>query len=61
MVKLINTQFKEKIMNNKMDFEFTMEQMEQMAKFVSNLIRECIPFNVKQLNDGFMITLTGGY
>jgi len=42
-------------------FNFNMDQVVEMAKFVSELIRQGVTFNVVEGLDYWKITLTGGF
>ena len=45
----------------KMTFEFTMDDTIAMAKFVAELVRQGVVFDVEYYSSYWLIKLTGGY
>jgi hypothetical protein len=43
------------------EFMLTEEGVRLLAAFCAQLVRECVPFTIRQDNNSACVTLTGGY
>ncbi len=44
-----------------MTISFNTDRIEEMAKFIANLVREGVTWETRESSNGWVVTLTGGF